>query len=152
MYRGAHVAPCVPIVGGNGCERGAEASFFPFAVCGSCIFRFRPARNAGAQRVVDRMVTEACGNAVRHAYPDGLGDVAVSYVVRGDVIEILVEDQGTGLEAVAVPDEPVTVPVDGGMGLAIMRTIADELEVRTGSDGRGTTVRMTKRLPTADVR
>jgi serine/threonine-protein kinase RsbW len=97
-------------------------------------------------------VTEACGNAVRHAYPDGLGDVAVSYVVRGDVIEILVEDQGTGLEAVAVPDEPVTVPVDGGMGLAIMRTIADELEVRTGSDGRGTTVRMTKRLPTADAR
>jgi len=94
-------------------------------------------------------VTEACGNVVRHAYPDGAGNVAVSYVVRGDVIEILVEDQGRGIGAVAVPDEPVSVHVAGGMGLAIMKTIVDELDVRAGSDGRGTVVRMTKCLSTA---
>ena len=32
------------------------------------------------------------------------------------------------------------------MGIAIIRAIVDELEVRSGEDGRGTVVRMTKFL------
>jgi serine/threonine-protein kinase RsbW len=92
-------------------------------------------------------VTEACGNAVRHAYPDGTGGVTVAFVVRDDAIEITVEDRGAGIRPALVPDGPVVLPVDGGMGLAIMRTIVDELDVRDGRDGRGTVVRMTKRLP-----
>jgi serine/threonine-protein kinase RsbW len=92
-------------------------------------------------------VTEACGNAVRHAYPDGPGDVTVAFVVRDDAIEMTVEDGGAGIGAALVPDGPVAGPVDRGMGLAIMKAIVDELDVRAGPDGRGTTVRMTKRLP-----
>jgi serine/threonine-protein kinase RsbW len=92
-------------------------------------------------------VTEACGNAVRHAYPDGdPGDVSVSYFVRDDRIVMTVEDYGAGFHSVEVPREPVTGPVDAGMGLAIMKTIVDELDVSSGADGRGTVVRMTKRL------
>jgi serine/threonine-protein kinase RsbW len=93
-------------------------------------------------------VTEACGNAVRHAYPDGTGEVTVAFVVRNDAIEMTVEDRGAGVGAALVPSSSVAGPVDGGMGLAIMRTIVDELDVREGPDGRGTVVRMTKRLPT----
>ena len=92
-------------------------------------------------------VTEACGNAVRHAYPEGTGDVSVAFVVRDDAIEMIVEDQGAGVSAAKVPHGPVDGPVDGGMGMAIMRTVVDELDVSAGSDGRGTVVRMTKRLP-----
>ena len=92
-------------------------------------------------------VTEACGNAVRHAYPDGTGDVTVAFVVRSDAIEMIVEDRGMGIGPALVPDRPVVGPVDGDMGLAIMRTIVDELDVRAGADGLGTVVRMTKRLP-----
>jgi serine/threonine-protein kinase RsbW len=92
-------------------------------------------------------VTEACGNAVRHAYPDGTGEVTVAFVVRNDALEMTVEDRGAGIGATQVPDGPVVGPVDGGMGLAIMRTIVDELDVQGGPDGRGTVVRMTKRLP-----
>ena len=36
--------------------------------------------------------------------------------------------------------------MDGGMGLAIIRAIVDELDVRGGDDGRGTVVHMTKFL------
>jgi serine/threonine-protein kinase RsbW len=90
-------------------------------------------------------VTEACGNVVRHAYGDEPGDVSVSYVVRGDSLEIVVEDRGRGLVEL-VPEVEVAAPPDGGMGMAIIRTIVDELEVDTGSDGRGTVIRMTKRL------
>jgi serine/threonine-protein kinase RsbW len=90
-------------------------------------------------------VTEACGNAVRHAYPDGTGDVFVSYVVSDGELEMIVEDHGSGVESaeVAVPGGS---GLDGGMGMSIIRTIVDELDVHSGTGGRGTVVRMTKRL------
>jgi serine/threonine-protein kinase RsbW len=91
-------------------------------------------------------VTEACGNVVRHAYGDDPGDVFVSYVVRDDALEILVEDRGKGLEEKDVSKGAVAAPADGGMGMAIIRTIVDELAIDAGADGRGTVIRMTKRL------
>jgi anti-sigma regulatory factor (Ser/Thr protein kinase) len=91
-------------------------------------------------------VTEACGNAVRHAYPDGEGEVSVSYLVDGEVLVILVEDQGAGIqEEERAPDE-IEQPLNGGMGMSIMRAIVDQLEIGAGADGRGTVVQMTKRL------
>ena len=91
-------------------------------------------------------VTEACGNVVRHAYGDDPGDVFVSYVVRDDALEILVEDQGRGLEGERAATAAAAAPADGGMGMAIIRTIVDELVIDAGADGRGTVIRMTKRL------
>ena len=93
-------------------------------------------------------VTEACGNSVRHAYPESDGEVCVSYVVADDSIVMIVEDQGTGISPDESP-EPMTVPLEGGMGMSIIRAIVDDLDVHTGADGRGTVVRMTKRLNVA---
>lgn len=95
-------------------------------------------------------VTEACGNVVRHAYADGDGGpVAVALVVHPDRLEMIVEDRGAGMEH---PDAPVwdaqQLP-EGGMGMAIMRAVVDELDVATGADGRGTVVHMTKYFPSA---
>jgi serine/threonine-protein kinase RsbW len=89
-------------------------------------------------------LTEACGNCVRHAYPDGRGEVSVVYAVGGDALEMLVEDQGIGL-GTDVPS-PAADGGESGMGMSIIRTVVDELEIRPGTDGRGTVVRMTKRL------
>lgn len=91
-------------------------------------------------------VTEACGNAVRHAYGDDPGDVVVSYVLRDDGLEIVVEDRGRGLDSEAIDTAVPEAPPDGGMGMAIIRTIVDDLQIETGADGRGTVIRMTKRL------
>jgi anti-sigma regulatory factor (Ser/Thr protein kinase) len=91
-------------------------------------------------------ITEACGNVVRHAYPDGAGDVWVSYVVSDGVLQMIVEDQGVGYEWQNISDRPGATPVDGGMGMSIIRTIVDDLEVDTGADGRGTVVRMSRRF------
>jgi len=91
-------------------------------------------------------VTEACGNAVRHAYGDDPGDVVVSYVLRDDGLEIVVEDRGRGLDVEGIDTALPESPPDGGMGMAIIRTIVDDLKIETGADGRGTVIRMTKRL------
>jgi serine/threonine-protein kinase RsbW len=89
-------------------------------------------------------VTEACGNSVRHAYPGGDGDVTVAYALEGETLEMVVEDRGIG---VATAHEPAgRAELDGGMGMSIIRTIVDDVAVEPGAGGRGTVVRMRKRL------
>lgn len=96
-------------------------------------------------------VTEACGNAVRHAYAGDGGSVEVAFVVSGDRLQMIVEDQGAGIEPEALrrEEEPRDAPLEGAMGMAIIRAIVDELDVTRGADGHGTVVRMTKYLPGA---
>ncbi len=89
-------------------------------------------------------VTEACGNSVRHAYPDGDGHVTVAYALDGETFEMVVEDQGIGVAASG--DAIGQAPLDGGMGMSIISTIVDDVAVQPGADGRGTVVRMTTRL------
>ena len=104
----------------------------------------------GQEEVTDLelAVTEACGNAVRHAYPSGpLGEIELDLVAGADRLELVVEDHGAGIELPVVEREPSEA---GGMGLAIIRAVVDELEVRPGADGKGTFVRMTKLLDEPD--
>jgi serine/threonine-protein kinase RsbW len=96
-------------------------------------------------------VTEACGNSIRHAYPDGVGNVSVSYVMRDGAIEMIVEDQGAGLEPGDLGAKRPSGLMESGMGMSIIETIVDELVVSSGADGRGIVVRMTKHLAPADV-
>ncbi len=102
-------------------------------------------RSAGAteETVADLKlaVTEAVANAVRHAYPDGTpGRVTVELVATPARLEIAVSDTGRGLPEL---EDPIADdgPGEGGMGLAIIRAIADEVELTGGPDGRGTRLR-----------
>jgi len=92
-------------------------------------------------------VTEACGNAVRHAYAGrGTdGPVRVTIEARDGVIAITVEDDGVG---VSHPGQDSTAGVEreDGMGLAIIGAIADELEVRRSGPAGGTVVSLRKSL------
>ena len=110
------------------------------------IARGRPIDD-GALADLKLAVTEACGNAVRHAYGNGSGPVDLAFVMRPDRLEMIVEDQGSGITAEQAAAEPVSEPlVESGMGLSIIRAVVDELDVRPGADGNGTVVHMTKRL------
>jgi serine/threonine-protein kinase RsbW len=94
-------------------------------------------------------VTEACGNAVRHAYVGTDGDVSVIFAIDDDRLVITVEDRGEGMRApdsIADAAEAPAGPLESGMGMPIIRAIVDELSVEPGEDGRGTVVRMVKFL------
>src|SRR2546430_17469971 len=92
-------------------------------------------------------VTEACANAVRHAYAeDEEGAVRLRVTIDGSNLVIEIADDGRGLGAARVesPDAATGLP-EAGMGLSIMRAVVDELEIES-PPARGTVVRLTKLL------
>ena len=95
-------------------------------------------------------VTEACGNAIRHAYSaETGGEVELELVPGHGRLDVIVVDRGDGIE-LPVRMSRMDPKETGGMGLPIIRAVVDELDVKRGPGGRGTIVRMTKR--TADRR
>jgi serine/threonine-protein kinase RsbW len=90
-------------------------------------------------------LTEACSNSVRHAYRDGDGRVEIVYELEPDRLAIEVTDDGAGFEAQRPlgDDEELT---EGGLGIAIIRAIADELELGPKPDGPGSRLRFVKLL------
>jgi serine/threonine-protein kinase RsbW len=92
-------------------------------------------------------LTEATSNSVRHAYPDADGWVEISYELHGDRLVIVVTDEGAGFDAADEAEvgdlENLT---EGGLGIAIIRSIADEFELGKGPDGRGSRLRFVKVL------
>ena len=94
-------------------------------------------------------VSEAVTNAVVHAYPEELGQVAVKVrICPGNVLEITVRDHGRGIPDVEKARQPMFTTGGAersGMGFTIMESFMDHLAVRS-TPGRGTTVVMRKRL------
>ena len=90
-------------------------------------------------------VTEACSNSVRHAYRDGReGAVQVVYELHADRLVVEVCDEGEGFsvaEGSTLDDGSLN---EGGLGIAIIRELADELELGPGASGKGSCLRFVK--------
>ena len=89
-------------------------------------------------------LTEACSNSVRHAYPDAAGPVEILFELYPDRLVIEVADSGGGFDP-AVPRDADAL-VEGGLGIAIIRAVADELEIGSGPNGSGSRLRFVKVL------
>jgi serine/threonine-protein kinase RsbW len=93
-------------------------------------------------------LTEATSNSVRHAYAGSEGSVEIAYELYGDRLVIEVNDDGEGFDPAENGDpgdlENLT---EGGLGIAIIRSIADEFALSRGPDGRGSRLRFAKLLP-----
>ena len=91
-------------------------------------------------------LTEACSNSVRHAYGEGReGVVEIRYELDVDRIRVEVSDGGHGFDPVLVerPSEEID---EGGLGIAIIRAVTDELDIARGPEGQGSRLRFTKYL------
>jgi serine/threonine-protein kinase RsbW len=93
-------------------------------------------------------LTEACSNSVRHAYGGGQGAVEILYELHDDRLAIEVVDDGAGFGEGGA-HEPGDDLVEGGLGIAIIRAIADEFELGPRNGGRGSRLRFVKLLPEA---
>jgi serine/threonine-protein kinase RsbW len=97
-------------------------------------------------------VSEACTNAVQHAYPDGeAGEVIVGFGIYEDKLETMVADSGKSFNFLQKKSElgPYTESStvdqlsEGGLGLYLIETLMDEVRVLNTS---GVTVFMVKYL------
>jgi serine/threonine-protein kinase RsbW len=90
-------------------------------------------------------VTEACSNSVRHAYRDGReGTVDVVYELHPDRLVVEVRDDGEGFTAGDDPAVGELGLTEGGLGIAIIRELADELQMGPGTSGKGSRLRLVK--------
>jgi serine/threonine-protein kinase RsbW len=79
-------------------------------------------------------VTEACTNAILHAYSDREGSVMVRYRIAEDALEVEIEDDGAGFD----PGDPRGGGADSGgqaMGLMIIRELTDEVVIESDPSG-----------------
>jgi serine/threonine-protein kinase RsbW len=90
-------------------------------------------------------LTEACTNSVKHAYGDGIGSVDITYELRGDRLTVEVGDSGTGFEQRAQRTNGEDDLAEGGLGIAIIRALTDEVEIGE-REGGGSRLRFVKLL------
>ncbi|MBI5870586.1 MAG: ATP-binding protein [Actinobacteria bacterium] len=76
-------------------------------------------------------LSEASTNVVRHAYPEGIESKrrVIEINCYGDLSQLMIEvtDHGSGI--------PLPPPASEGLGLGIMGSLMDRVDVETGSTG-----------------
>jgi serine/threonine-protein kinase RsbW len=89
-------------------------------------------------------LTEACSNSVRHAYEEGReGEVAIRYELDETCLVVEVADDGDGFDP-EVLKAAAGERDEGGLGIAIIRAVTDELEIAPGPGGQGSRLRFVK--------
>jgi serine/threonine-protein kinase RsbW len=91
-------------------------------------------------------LTEACTNSVRHAYEGKVGTVEIVYRLEPDRLVVDVLDDGAGFVADENVDNSGNGDLnEGGLGIAIIRAVADEVEIGPNQSG-GSRLRFVKFL------
>lgn len=83
-------------------------------------------------------VSETCTNAVQHAYEKSDDDqsVMIRFVVGDRELTVEVEDMGNGFDSVVTESWDDRQASDNlGLGLAIVRSVTDDVEIESGDEG-----------------
>ena len=97
----------------------------------------------GDERIEDLRlaVSEATTNAIESHAELGTEDrIAIRCDLSDDRIEVEVQDHGEGFDPDSLaplppPTDPERLEYEHGLGLPLMRVLADETEIRSGADG-----------------
>ena len=117
------------------------------ALCRLALTGIARTRALAAEVVADLKLalTEACSNSVRHAYEEGReGVVEVRYELGDDRISVEVTDDGAGFDPEVLQRAQQELD-EGGLGIAIIRAVTDELEIGVRPEG-GSRLRFLKYL------
>ena len=103
-------------------------------------------------------VAEACTNVVKHAYDEDAENpqMRITSVIYNDRLEISVIDQGGNIDieefneerGPIYPNEPINQLKEGGLGLYLIETLMDKVEVKINT---GVELIMTKFLRRIEV-
>jgi serine/threonine-protein kinase RsbW len=119
------------------------------ALCRLALTGLGRVREIGDDTMADLKLalTEAVSNSIRHAYgPNGAGQVEITYELQPDRLCIEVVDDGEGFDPHETPAFEGDELSEGGLGIAIIRTIADDFAIRSKPGRRGSRLRFVKQL------
>lgn len=84
-------------------------------------------------------MNEATTNLVQHGYRGYPGTIEIEVGYEGDALVVCLRDWSPPFDPAQVADRDVTVPLEerplGGLGITMMRRLADDLIYRQGPDG-----------------
>lgn len=99
-------------------------------------------------------VSEAVTNAIIHGYDGGEGEVRLHCALKEGAVEVVVEDDGVGIEDIEQAMQPLFTSRPelerSGMGLTIIENFVDEFSI-SSEPGRGTRVTMRKVLASSET-
>jgi serine/threonine-protein kinase RsbW len=132
-------------------ERGVVALSIPakaeyIALCRLALTGLAQVRAVEPEALADLKLalTEACSNSIRHAYEEGrTGVVDIRYELNGEQLAVEVADEGAGFDAPRADGRGDALD-EGGLGIAIIRAVTDELAIE--SHERGSRLRFVKYL------
>jgi serine/threonine-protein kinase RsbW len=91
-------------------------------------------------------LTEACSNSIRHAYADAReGAVEIRYELLDASLAVEISDEGGGFDPTLLHADGGELD-EGGLGIAIIRAVTDDLSIGPRSGGAGSCLRFTKQL------
>ena len=94
-------------------------------------------------------VSEAVTNCIVHAYPNGIGIIAMRCrILKDNVMDIVIKDKGVGISNLDEARRPMFTTGGSdrsGMGFTIMESFMTYFSV-TSVPGKGTTVHMRRKL------
>jgi anti-sigma regulatory factor (Ser/Thr protein kinase) len=98
---------------------------------------------------VQLAVDEACSNIVEHGYgEEGIGNIECMCLNRGDGIEIVIRDWGSGFDPNGVPEPKLTQDVEEikprGAGIFLIKKLMDKVDFEFSRD-KGNTLTIFKR-------
>lgn len=89
-------------------------------------------------------VSEACNNAMQHAYEEGAeGRIEIKCSEADGYVVFEVTDTGVGMKG-----EDGEEMTEGGLGFLLIQTLVDEVNIDAGASG-GATITMRKKLTAA---
>ena len=93
-------------------------------------------------------ISESMLNAIQHGNScDPSKNATLKLSSNGDILEIIVEDQGKGfaLDTIADPTDAANLLKPGGRGMLIIRSFMDEVDL-SRCEGGGSRLRMVKKI------
>lgn len=125
----------------QGSDRGVVALSIPakaeyIALCRLALAGLAHVRALEPETLADLKLalTEACSNSIRHAYAEGRsGAVEIRYELNGEQLAVEVADEGSGFDAERSGDGAHLD--EGGLGIAIIRALTDELAIESHQNG-----------------
>ena len=94
-------------------------------------------------------VSEAVTNSIVHAYPNGIGLIALRCrILKDNTLDIVIKDKGIGIQNLEEARRPMFTTGGterSGMGFTIMESFMTSFSV-TSVPGKGTTVHMRRKL------